>query len=117
VMGDNIFFGHSLPEMLQWAGSRPAGGTVFSYQVSDPERYGVVAFDREGKVLSIEEKPKQPKSHFAVTGLYVLDGSAPARAARVRPSDRGELEITDLLNQYLDEGLLRFERIGRGFAW
>lgn len=117
VLGDNIFFGHGLPEMLQSAGSRPAGGTVFGYQVSDPERYGVVAFDREGKVLSIEEKPKQPKSHFAVTGLYVLDGSAPARAARVRPSDRGELEITDLLNQYLDEGLLRVERMGRGFAW
>ena len=117
VLGDNIFFGHGLPELLQSAGARPEGGTVFGYQVSDPERYGVVAFDREGRVLSIEEKPKAPKSHFAVTGLYVLDGSAPARARRVLPSERGELEITDLLNQYREEGLLRVERMGRGFAW
>lgn len=117
VLGDNIFFGHGLPDLLNAAGARPEGGTVFGYQVSDPERYGVVAFDREGKVLSIEEKPKAPKSNFAVTGLYVLDGTAPTRAARVKPSDRGELEITDLLNQYLTDGLLRVERMGRGYAW
>jgi glucose-1-phosphate thymidylyltransferase len=117
VLGDNVFFGHSLPERLQAAGARTEGGTVFGYQVSDPERYGVVAFDAGGRALSIEEKPQQPKSNYAVTGLYVLDGTAPARAAKVRPGSRGELEIADLLNQYLAEGLLRVERMGRGFAW
>jgi glucose-1-phosphate thymidylyltransferase len=117
VLGDNVFFGHGLPELLQAAAAREAGGTVFGYQVRDPERYGVVAFDREGRVTSIEEKPKTPKSSFAVTGLYVLDGTAPARARAVAPSARGELEITDLLNQYLAEGLLAVERMGRGFAW
>jgi glucose-1-phosphate thymidylyltransferase len=117
VLGDNVFFGHSLPDRLQAAGARTEGGTVFGYQVSDPERYGVVAFDAGGRALSIEEKPQQPKSNYAVTGLYVLDGTAPARAAKVRPGSRGELEIADLLNQYLAEGLLRVERMGRGFAW
>jgi glucose-1-phosphate thymidylyltransferase len=117
VLGDNIFYGHGLPEMLQAAGARARGGTVFGYQVRDPERYGVVEFDREGRVTSIEEKPQAPRSQFAVTGLYVLDGSAPARARAVRPSARGELEITDLLNQYREEGLLAVERMGRGFAW
>jgi glucose-1-phosphate thymidylyltransferase len=117
VLGDNIFFGHGLPELLAAAGEREAGGTVFGYQVRDPERYGVVSFDGEGCVTSIEEKPEVPRSDFAVTGLYVLDGSAPERAAAIRPSARGELEITDLLNQYLAEGLLRVERMGRGFAW
>jgi glucose-1-phosphate thymidylyltransferase len=117
VLGDNLFFGHGLPEMLAAAGARETGGTVFGYQVRDPERYGVVAFDEGGQVTSIEEKPERPKSPFAVTGLYVLDGSAPTRAAEVRPSPRGELEITDLLNMYLAEGLLRVERMGRGFAW
>jgi glucose-1-phosphate thymidylyltransferase len=117
VLGDNIFFGHDLPVLMHRAAQRPEGGTVFGYQVADPERYGVVAFDGDGKVLSIEEKPAKPKSHFAVTGIYVLDGSAPARAAQVRPSSRGELEITDLLNAYLDDGLLTVERMGRGFAW
>ena len=117
VLGDNVFFGHGLPELLQAAAARETGGTVFGYQVRDPERYGVVAFDGEGRVTSIEEKPKVPKSSFAVTGLYVLDGTAPARARAVRPSGRGELEITDLLNQYLAEGLLSVERMGRGFAW
>jgi glucose-1-phosphate thymidylyltransferase len=117
VLGDNIFYGHSLPELLIAAGARAAGGTVFGYQVSDPERYGVVAFDDAGRVLSIEEKPAQPKSNFAVTGIYVLDGSAPRRAAAVRPSPRGELEITDLLNAYRDDGQLRVERLGRGYAW
>jgi glucose-1-phosphate thymidylyltransferase len=117
LLGDNIFFGHGLPDLLQAAGARERGGTVFGYQVRDPERYGVVAFDREGEVLSIEEKPTVPKSHYAVTGLYVLDGTAPERARAVRPSARGELEITDLLNMYLADGLLRVERMGRGFAW
>ena len=117
VLGDNIFYGHDLPALLERAGERPAGGTVFGYQVADPERYGVVAFDKEGLVLSIEEKPAAPKSNFAVTGIYVLDGSAPARAHAVRPSPRGELEITELLNSYLAEGLLSVERMGRGFAW
>jgi glucose-1-phosphate thymidylyltransferase len=117
VLGDNIFFGHGLPELLEAAGARETGGTVFGYQVRDPERYGVVAFDRAGQVTSIEEKPRVPKSHYAVTGLYVLDGSAPERARAVRPSERGELEITDLLNMYRAEGLLSVERMGRGFAW
>jgi glucose-1-phosphate thymidylyltransferase len=117
VLGDNIFFGHDLPHLLERAGERAAGGTVFGYQVADPERYGVVAFDKEGRVLSIEEKPERPKSNFAVTGIYVFDGSAPERAHTVRPSARGELEITELLNSYLAEGLLNVERMGRGFAW
>ncbi|MFT3975330.1 MAG: glucose-1-phosphate thymidylyltransferase RfbA [Amaricoccus sp.] len=117
VLGDNIFFGHDLPQLLKRAGARPEGGTVFGYQVRDPERYGVVAFDREGTVLSIEEKPVKPRSNFAVTGIYVLDGSAPARARAVRPSPRGELEITEVLTSYLADGLLNVERMGRGFAW
>jgi len=117
VLGDNVFFGHGLPELLLAAGARDQGGTAFGYQVRDPERYGVVAFDESGRVLSIEEKPERPKSNFAVTGLYVLDGTAPARAAKVVPSPRGELEITDLLNMYRAEGALRVERMGRGFAW
>ncbi|MBB5223790.1 glucose-1-phosphate thymidylyltransferase [Amaricoccus macauensis] len=117
VLGDNIFYGHDLPQLLKRAGSRPEGGTVFGYQVRDPERYGVVSFDREGTVLSIEEKPAKPRSNFAVTGIYVLDGSAPARARAVRPSERGELEITEVLTSYLSDGLLNVERMGRGFAW
>jgi glucose-1-phosphate thymidylyltransferase len=117
VLGDNIFFGHGLPDILEAAGARETGGTVFGYQVRDPERYGVVAFDRDGQVTSIEEKPESPKSHFAVTGLYVLDGTAPERARAVKPSERGELEITDLLNMYRTENLLSVERMGRGFAW
>ena len=117
VLGDNVFYGHDLPLLLERAGERPRGGTVFGYQVADPERYGVVAFDREGRVLSIEEKPEAPKSNFAVTGIYVLDGSAPSRARAVKPSPRGELEITELLSSYLAEGLLDVERMGRGFAW
>ena len=117
VLGDNIFFGHGLPGILADAGARETGGTVFGYQVRDPERYGVVAFDASGQVTSIEEKPQRPQSAFAVTGLYVLDGTAPERARAVRPSARGELEITDLLNMYRAEGLLRVERMGRGFAW
>ena len=117
VLGDNIFFGHDLPVLLKAASERGSGGTVFGYQVADPERYGVVDFDEEGRVLSIEEKPEVPKSNFAVTGIYVLDNTAPARARAVEPSPRGELEIADLLNSYLAEGSLNVERMGRGFAW
>ena len=117
VLGDNLFFGHGLPDILRAAAARGAGGTVVGYQVRDPDRYGVVDFDASGRALSIEEKPAKPKSNFAVTGLYVLDGTAPARAAEVKPSPRGELEITDLLNMYLAEGALSVERMGRGFAW
>ena len=117
VLGDNIFFGHGLPLLLRAADARAEGGTVFGYRVSDPERYGVVDFDQAGRARSIIEKPENPPSNFAVTGLYFLDGSAPRRAAEVRPSARGELEITTLLESYLAEGTLTVERMGRGFAW
>ena len=117
VLGDNIFFGHGLPEMLEAANARDVGGTVFGYRVSDPERYGVVGFDEQGRVNQIIEKPKVPPSNYAVTGLYFLDGRAPDLAAKVKPSPRGELEITDLLEIYLAEGSLHIERMGRGFAW
>jgi len=116
ILGDNIFFGHGLPEVLASAGSNE-GATVFGYRVADPERYGVVGFDGTGKVDAIVEKPENPPSNYAVTGLYFLDGTAPARAAQVRPSARGEVEITTLLETYLDEGALRVEQMGRGFAW
>ncbi len=117
VLGDNIFFGHGLPEILKSADGKATGGTVFGYQVSDPERYGVVAFDGDGKATEIIEKPEVPPSEFAVTGLYFLDGTAPARAKSVKPSDRGELEITSLLMTYLEEGSLTVEHMGRGYAW
>ena len=117
VLGDNIFFGHGLPVLLAAADSRPSGGTVFGYRVADPERYGVVAFDPDGKASAIIEKPEVPPSDYAVTGLYFLDGTAPARAREVKPSARGELEITTLLETYLHEGSLTVERMGRGFAW
>jgi glucose-1-phosphate thymidylyltransferase len=117
VLGDNIFFGHRLPDLLHDADRDGPGGTVFAYHVADPERYGVVAFDGDEKVREIIEKPKVPPSSYAVTGLYFLDGTAPERAARVRPSPRGELEITELLQSYLEEGALRVKRMGRGFAW
>jgi len=117
VLGDNIFFGHGLPELLAEADGRAAGGTVFGYRVSDPERYGVVDFAPDGTVRAIIEKPARPPSHFAVTGLYFLDGSAPDRAAAVQPSPRGELEITTLLESYLADGTLQVSRMGRGFAW
>ncbi len=117
VLGDNIFFGHGLPEVLAAAGARASGGTVFGYRVSDPERYGVVEFGPEGQVKQIIEKPAKPPSNFAVTGLYFLDGRAPDLALRVKPSARGELEIADLLDIYLKEGSLTVERMGRGFAW
>jgi glucose-1-phosphate thymidylyltransferase len=117
VLGDNIFFGHGLPEVLAAALERPMGGTVFGYRVADPERYGVVQFDADGRVLQIIEKPAVPPSNFAVTGLYFLDGTAPARAKTIRPSSRGELEIVDLLDTYLSEGTLSVQKMGRGFAW
>ncbi len=117
VLGDNIFFGHGLPEILASAAARDTGGTVFGYRVSDPERYGVVDFDRDGTVKAIIEKPERPPSNFAVTGLYFLDGRAPDLAARVKPSPRGELEIVDLLEFYRAEGDLQVEKMGRGFAW
>jgi len=117
VLGDNVFFGHGLPELLAAADSKPTGGTVFGYHVSDPERYGVVSFDGEGCAQQIIEKPNVPPSNYAVTGLYFLDGTAPARAKEVQPSARGELEITDLLQMYLDAGQLSVETMGRGYAW
>jgi len=117
VLGDNIFFGHGLPELLIQADARTTGGTVFGYRVSDPERYGVVAFDAEGKATKIIEKPAAPPSNYAVTGLYFVDGTAPERARRVKPSARGELEIPDLLQTYLDEGELDVMPMGRGYAW
>lgn len=116
-LGDNIFFGHGLPEMLKRADQQPSGGTVFGYHVSDPERYGVAAFDADGRVTQIIEKPKDPPSSFAITGLYFLDGRAPDIAARIKPSARGELEIVDVLEHYRAEGSLQVERMGRGFAW
>jgi len=116
VLGDNIFFGHGLPELMARADEKPRGGTVFGYRVADPERYGVVDFAGD-KVRGIVEKPAVPPSNFAVTGLYFLDGDAPSRARQVRPSPRGELEITSLLELYLAEGLLTVEKMGRGYAW
>jgi len=117
VLGDNIFFGHGLTQLLAEADAQANGGTVFGYQVSDPERYGVVDFDATGAVRSIIEKPEKPASNFAVTGLYFLDGTAPAKARQVKPSRRGELEITTLLEMYLAEGSLSVKRMGRGYAW
>lgn len=117
VLGDNIFFGHGLPKLLATADQKPAGGTVFGYHVADPERYGVVDFDDAGQAREIIEKPSVPPSNYAVTGLYFLDGTAPERARAVKPSPRGELEITDLLQTYLDEGALSVETMGRGYAW
>ncbi|MDF2143298.1 glucose-1-phosphate thymidylyltransferase RfbA [Paenirhodobacter sp. CAU 1674] len=117
VLGDNIFFGHGLPELLLAADAQPSGGTVFGYHVADPQRYGVVAFDAEGRAVSIIEKPAVPPSNYAVTGLYFLDGSAPARAREVTPSARGELEITSLLEMYLHDGALSVQLMGRGYAW
>ncbi|MCK0103876.1 glucose-1-phosphate thymidylyltransferase RfbA [Pseudohalocynthiibacter sp. F2068] len=117
VLGDNIFFGHGLPEMLDAANSQASGGTVFGYRVADPERYGVVAMNAAGEVTEIVEKPAVPPSNFAVTGLYFLDETAPARARAVTPSERGELEIASLLEMYLQEGVLTVQRMGRGYAW
>ncbi|WP_120633343.1 glucose-1-phosphate thymidylyltransferase RfbA [Ruegeria sp. EL01] len=116
ILGDNVFFGHGLPDLLADADANKQGGTVFAYRVADPERYGVVAFEGK-KVQEIIEKPKDPPSNYAVTGLYFLDGDAPARAKKIKPSERGELEITSLLQMYLDEDLLDVQTMGRGFAW
>ena len=117
ILGDNIFFGHGLPKALTAADVKPTGATVFGYHVNDPERYGVLGFDTTGKVNSITEKPKQPASNYAVTGLYFVDSTAPERAKKIKPSARGELEITSLLENYLKEDNLNVEKLGRGFAW
>lgn len=117
ILGDNLFFGNGMQPLLQTADARDSGGTVFGYQVHDPERYGVVGFDKDGAVNQIVEKPSDPPSDFAVTGLYFLDGDAPALAKKIKPSPRGELEITSLLELYLDRGDLQVETMGRGFAW
>jgi len=117
VLGDNVFFGHGLPDLLAAADASEAGATVFGYHVADPERYGVVGFDAQGRVTQIVEKPARPPSNYAVTGLYFVDGTAPDRAAAVTPSPRGELEITSLLESYLAEGRLDLRAMGRGFAW
>jgi len=117
ILGDNIYYGHGLPNLLANAVARSSGATVFAYRVADPERYGVVGFDLTGRATSIEEKPKEPKSNFAVTGLYFYDPQVVEIAANIRPSERGELEITDVNRAYLGRGLLAVEQMGRGFAW
>ena len=117
VLGDNIFYGHGLTEQLARAASRDRGATIFGYRVSDPERYGVAEFDAGGRVVCLEEKPAQPRSNWAVTGLYFYDGTVCDHAAQLQPSVRGELEITDLNRRYLDAGSLMLERLGRGYAW
>jgi glucose-1-phosphate thymidylyltransferase len=117
VLGDNLFFGHDLPVMLQRAEARTSGATIFAHHVVDPERYGVVGFDAGGRATSLEEKPKQPKSSYAVTGLYFYDAEAVSLAKSLKPSARGELEITDLNRLYLERGALTVETLGRGFAW
>ena len=117
VLGDNIFYGHGLPELLANATAREQGASVFAYRVNNPEAYGVVDFDKNGKASSLEEKPVRPKSHYAVTGLYFYDDTVVDRARDLKPSARGELEITDLNRLYLDDGQLSVEIMGRGFAW
>ena len=117
ILGDNIYFGHGLPEVLAAARRRPTGATVFAYAVRDPERYGVVEFDAEGRAISIEEKPKAPRSKWAVTGLYFYDAHVVEIARTLQPSARGELEITDVNRVYLERRALNVEKLGRGYAW
>lgn len=117
ILGDNIYFGHDLPRLLMSADARTGGATVFAYHVTDPERYGVVEFDATGRAVTIEEKPKAPKSNYAVTGLYYYDRDVVALARDLKPSARGELEITDLNRLYLEAGRLNVEKMGRGYAW
>ena len=117
ILGDNIFHGHGLPELLEAAIRREHGATVFAYHVDDPERYGIVEFDQRRRALSLEEKPAQPRSNWAITGLYVYDQQVVDIAANLKPSARGELEITDVNKVYLDRGQLHVEQMGRGFAW
>ncbi|SFV35386.1 Glucose-1-phosphate thymidylyltransferase [Pseudoxanthomonas sp. YR558] len=117
VLGDNIFYGHGFTEMLRRANAREEGATVFGYWVNDPERYGVAEFDQGGRVIGIEEKPISPRSNYAVTGLYFYDGRASEYAAELKPSARGELEITDLNRRYLEQGALHLQPLGRGHAW
>ncbi len=117
ILGDNIFYGHNMAQMLQATSEQTSGATVFAYHVRDPERYGVVVLDDAGKPLELEEKPRSPRSNFAVTGLYFYDGEAPAIARSLKPSPRGELEITDVNREYLSRGKLNVEVFGRGTAW
>ena len=117
ILGDNIFYGHGLVDQLKAAAARESGASVFGYWVSDPERYGVAEFDPEGRVLGLVEKPREPRSNWAVTGIYFYDGKVCELAETLEPSPRGELEITDLNNRYLERGELRLERMGRGTAW
>ncbi|PSL17630.1 glucose-1-phosphate thymidylyltransferase RfbA [Shimia abyssi] len=117
ILGDNLFFGHHLPTLLAEADEQKEGGTVFGYRVVDPERYGVVDFDDQDRALKITEKPRHPTSKYAVTGLYFLDNTASARARNLTPSNRGELEIADLLHSYLDDAVLLVKKMGRGMAW
>lgn len=117
VLGDNIFYGHDLPKQLESAVNQPSGATVFAYHVNDPERYGVVEFDKEGIAVSLEEKPLEPKSNYAVTGLYFYDNNVIEMAKNLKPSSRGELEITDINRLYMEKGTLKVAMMGRGFAW
>lgn len=117
ILGDNLFYGHSMPVQLEQAARLKQGACVFAYHVNDPQRYGVVEFDSSGKALNIEEKPKVPRSNWAVTGLYFYDGSVVEKTKKLKPSGRGELEITDLNKSYLEEGTLTVEKLGRGVAW